>query len=228
MGYPGAGLIQLYSGRYFSPFDPREEDILIQDIAHHLSNICRFTGAVTRFMSVAQHSVHVSYLVPQKHALQALLHDASEAYLCDLPKPIKELPDMEPYRKAEDNLQRLIFRRFKVPEEMHPSVHKADMRALATEFRDLMANYPLSKLYGKPDKDTIVPLTPTRANQLFMTRYHELTAKRVQRTTKKKDFAEITYSELEPIRAFPGLFTWANPEETILSFLNIPYTECTI
>ncbi len=91
-GYPGAEMsdvrrgdwIQVRSGRKFHPLDPRPEDVDINDIAHALSNLCRFTGHCTDFYSVAQHSVIASQIVPPASALAALLHDASEAYMGDI------------------------------------------------------------------------------------------------------------------------------------------------
>ena len=76
--------IQTFQGKAFDPFAPRPADISHFDIAHALSNICRFTGHTNTFYSVAQHSVQVALLVPRPMQLAALLHDASEAYLCDI------------------------------------------------------------------------------------------------------------------------------------------------
>src|SRR5271156_4912831 len=79
--------IQTFTGKKFYPFNPKPQDIDIRDIAHALSNICRFTGHTKRFYSVAEHSRNVAKLVPAHMKLQALLHDASEAYLCDIARP---------------------------------------------------------------------------------------------------------------------------------------------
>lgn len=81
--------IQTFSGRQFFPLEPRVEDVCIEDIAHGLSNLCRYAGHCECFYSVAQHCLLVSRVVPREHALRGLLHDASEAYLIDVPRPIK-------------------------------------------------------------------------------------------------------------------------------------------
>ena len=78
--------MQTHSGIQFWPLDPRPEDILIEDIAHALSNQCRFAGHCCFHYSVAQHSVLVSENVPAQDAMWGLLHDAGEAYLVDLPR----------------------------------------------------------------------------------------------------------------------------------------------
>src|ERR1039457_118422 len=87
------GFIGTFSGLRFWPLDPNPEKILIDDIAHALAHQCRFGGHASRFYSVAEHSVHVSRLCPPEDALWGLLHDASEAYLVDLPRPLKQLPE---------------------------------------------------------------------------------------------------------------------------------------
>jgi hypothetical protein len=83
--------MQLLSGKAFYVTDPKPEDIDILDIAHSLSMQCRYNGHTKGFYSVAEHSVLVANLVPPRLRLQALLHDASEAYVGDVIRPIKRL-----------------------------------------------------------------------------------------------------------------------------------------
>jgi hypothetical protein len=131
--------IQTYSGGQFWPLDPRAEEVEIADIAHALSNMCRFTGHVKEFYSVAQHSVLVAELVPTEHKLWALLHDASEAYLHDLPRPLKRSqPFGALYKGHEARLMEVICEKFGLPAEEPPCVKDADTRLLMTERRDLM------------------------------------------------------------------------------------------
>src|SRR5665647_1805094 len=120
------GSITTLSGIRFWPLLPNPGDILVEDIAHALAHQCRFGGHASKFYSVAEHSVHVSELCPVQDALWGLLHDASEAYLIDLPRPLKLLPEFAPYREAERQLQRAVAARFGLPEDQPASVTEAD------------------------------------------------------------------------------------------------------
>ena len=134
--------IQTYGGRKFHPLDPRPGDVRITDVAHALSNLCRFTGHSRYFYSVAEHSVRASWHVPAEDAMWALLHDASEAYVNDLARPVKRSPGLAFYREAERRLQGVICVAFGLPLEEPMSVRIADLRMLMTERRDLMATPP--------------------------------------------------------------------------------------
>lgn len=164
------------SGDYFSFEDFDGSPIRIGDIAHALSNVCRFGGHCREFYSVAQHSVLVSMIVSPEYALQALLHDGTEAYLGDMVKPLKEM--MPQFQAVEDELEAAIFRRFGLPEKMHPSIKEADIVLLATEQRDIMNNNDLWTWTGKvkPLKEVIVPMTPNVARAYFMNRYKQILA----------------------------------------------------
>lgn len=111
-------------------------DINIYDIAHSLSQMCRWGGHTRTFFSVAQHSLIVAEAVEDPRLkLQALLHDATEAYLIDLPTPLKlKLPD---YYKIEAIVWKAICRKFGLDPELHPQVKEADYRALCTEAVEL-------------------------------------------------------------------------------------------
>ena len=102
--------IRTFTGIYMNVFEPTPEMICIEDIAHGLSHQCRFAGHTKEFYSVAQHSIHVAELAKDEFKLQALLHDSSEAYLLDMPGPIKKrLPE---YCKIENNLMEVIAKKF--------------------------------------------------------------------------------------------------------------------
>jgi uncharacterized protein len=177
--------MQLCSGGQFYPLDPRPEEICIEDIAGALSRICRFGGHTREFYSVAQHSVHVSYICAREDALWGLLHDGSEAYLGDMIRPLKRQECMRAYVEAEMRVQRAICRRFKLPfaytagaVTLPPSVHHADEVMLATEARDLLGNEALERWSSIK---RVVPLavcieawSPAEARRRFLSRFLEL------------------------------------------------------
>src|SRR5574337_1333697 len=120
------GSIQVFSGLEFFPLNPNPQDISIDDIAHALSIQVRFSGHIVHPYTVAEHSVCVSYLVPQQYALWGLLHDAAEAYLVDLPRPLKHDVSMSRYREAEEKLMRAISTRFDLNWPEPPIIKTAD------------------------------------------------------------------------------------------------------
>ncbi len=130
--------ILTHSGISFNLMEPDPDLIEIDDIAHALAYICRFTGHTRVFYSVAEHSVRTSLCacVPQEHALEALLHDAAEAYIGDVSSPLKA--QLHEYRNIEFRLEQAIRQRFGLPPKHAPCVKQADLTMLATEKRDLM------------------------------------------------------------------------------------------
>jgi uncharacterized protein len=136
--------MQTYSGRAFWPLDPRAEEIDPLDIAHALGMLCRYGGHVRRFYSVAEHCVLMSEWAEKvagpKVALWALLHDATEAYVGDMVRPLKQM--MPDYAAVEDRLMRVICLRFHIPFVAPPEVHEADNRILLTERTALMVMPP--------------------------------------------------------------------------------------
>lgn len=171
-----AAWIQTHSGRRFNPLNPYVDAIVIQDIAHALSMQCRFSGHCRFFYSVAQHSVLVSYICDSQDALWGLLHDASEAYLVDIPRPLKKSGKFDAYLDFEDNMMKAVCKRFGLPEKEPPSVKKADRVLLATEARDLMS--PLHPDWVQPVEPLpflIEPWSHDKAKDMFMKRFFELT-----------------------------------------------------
>lgn len=167
--------IQSYSGAAVDFLSPKPEQILIDDIAHALSLLCRFGGHCSEFYSVAQHSVIASRNVPEKFALEALLHDATEAFLVDMPRPIKQV--LKGYRDIESGLDKVIRAKYSLPEKMSPEVHFIDNQMLATEKRDLMkiSERPWSNL-PDPLEMKITPWSPVRSRREFMYTYNKLVA----------------------------------------------------
>jgi uncharacterized protein len=162
--------MQTFTGKAFWPLDPRQDEICIEDIAHSLSCQCRYTGHTLRFYSVAQHSVLVSRLVPREDALWGLLHDASEAYLVDLPRPLKMMSRLgDEYRLIETRLMKEVAARFGLSTEQPASVEQADEALLATEARDLMSPPPRPwRELVDPLPDKIKPWSSGRAEQVFL------------------------------------------------------------
>jgi len=168
--------IQTYLGRQFFPLDPNWQAVDIHDIAHALSNLCRYGGHTESFYSVAQHSVLVSLACDPQDAFYGLLHDASEAYLVDVPRPIKHSNGMAAYREAENALEHAIAIAFGLPREMPPSVKRADNILLVTEQRDLMKSLPApwTDCGVEPLAEEIQPWLPQEAKARFLRRFDQL------------------------------------------------------
>ena len=139
---PPAHCKQTRSGVAFDVLAPTLDMIRIEDIAHHLACINRYTGAAPEPFSVAQHSVLVSLVaercssgdpIAREAALFGLLHDAAEAYLNDIARPVKRLPQFAFYRQLEDDLQAVIYARFGLPVEVPSVVKFADDVLAASE-----------------------------------------------------------------------------------------------
>lgn len=170
------------SGHYFDFLNPENNVVRVVDIAHALSNVCRFAGHTREFYSVAQHSVLVSDIVAPENALIALFHDAVEAYIGDVTRPLKNL--LPEYRVIEARLQADIFRKLGLPEEIPAEVKQADLILLATEQRDLMPEHDdewvlISGVDALPD--SIAPWLPNDAEEYFLDRYHELVSPAIPR-----------------------------------------------
>ena len=171
--------IDTWSGTKFFPLRPNVSDINIGDIAASLSNQCRFGGHTRVFYSVARHSVHVSELVAHEGpvaALWGLLHDSAEAYLLDLPRPIKNSPGMEGYRRAESKLLCAIAQAFSLPCDLPPSIQHADEIMLVTEARDLMhAAIELpARVSHAALPSTLSPWGPRLARRRFLEKFGDV------------------------------------------------------
>src|SRR3984957_18331875 len=131
MGHLKDRYLSTYTGKKFFPYDPRPEQICIEDIAHGLSMLCRFAGQCRFFFSVAEHSIAVAHLLPANLKLEGLLHDASEAYLADLPRPVKVgLPE---YNAIEAAVEEVIAQKFALAFPTPSQVKTADNALLRNE-----------------------------------------------------------------------------------------------
>ncbi len=167
-----ADFIQVYSGRQFWPMDPRPDEIHIEDIAHSLSLQCRYAGHCERFLSVAEHSTLMARHLAAKHApevaMWALLHDASEAYLVDVPRPVK--PYLTGYKDAEARIMDAVAVRFGLPKQIPVEVKDADDRIIADE----LVNLRRMEWHTQHDKPLGVRLrywSPDKAETEFLATY---------------------------------------------------------
>lgn len=168
---------QSFTGRKVWPLDLHSDEVDIRDIAHALSNECRFAGHCKAFYSVAQHSVLVAHYLPERLKKHGLLHDASEAYLKDMPRPIKHHPGMAFYRQAEARAMEAIWAAFSLPILTHHEamlLKQADDQALATERRDLKevppdlwADLDKRETRVQPWPEEICPWEPWQAEVAF-------------------------------------------------------------
>ena len=169
---PDTTYICTYLGNRFYPLEGRIDRVHLEDIAHGLAYQCRFNGQTSEFYSIAQHSLMVADIISQDHPelrLAALLHDASEAYLGDVVKPLKALlPD---YKDIERRVEEIIAETYGISDIFNPLIKGADMIALATEKRDLMPHSAEDWSYLKgfePLVEAINAWTPEQAKRTFL------------------------------------------------------------
>jgi hypothetical protein len=169
--------IQTARGRQFWPIDPRADEVFIDDIAHALSMLCRFGGHCLHFYSVAEHSVLLSRAAAPENKLWALLHDASEAYLVDVPRPLK--PFLHGYQEAESKIMRAVCERFGLDSDMPPAVKDADKRILFDERTQNMATAPVRWASdAEPIGVTLQCWQPHVARANFLSDFQYLTTSR--------------------------------------------------
>ena len=185
-GPPGPGpYLQTVSGRWVNPFDPDPSQLDAGDIARALANQCRFGGHSRVFYSVAQHSVIVAELVEQRggdveDVFAALMHDATEAYLGDMPHPLKHRSPLgAAFKEAEDHLEQAIRERFRIKTDV-PEIKRVDRALLATERRAFSAeDWHWPELEGVEPLDLeLTAWSPDEAARAFAERYAVLDARR--------------------------------------------------
>jgi hypothetical protein len=162
-----------FSGRRVNPTAPQASDICLTDIAHGLSQLCRFTGHTRQFYSVAQHCVLASQFVAEEFALEEKLHDASEAYINDLSRPLKHHPLMSAYVAIEENLEQVIRLRFGLPATASPEVKRIDSMLVCDEAISLLTEHTWTA--GHERLGIVVdPWTSDKAQAQFFSRFFEL------------------------------------------------------
>ena len=190
--------IMTYSGRPMEPLNPQREDILIEDIAHALAMTCRWAGHCHTYYSVAEHSVRVADCVVslgreeglsegelKDLEMLGLMHDATEAYVGDIPRPLKSQfrlvtpRGVETFRQAEAHLYGVIEEALNLPEMTETYqrlVHLADNIVLSTEARDVANEESLKHEPDSPEplRGKIFPMSWDKARLLFILRYQAL------------------------------------------------------
>jgi hypothetical protein len=182
--------IMLRSGSWFDFCAPAASDFTIEDIAHGLGNICRYSGQCRRFYSVAEHSVLVSETA-EGFEFEALLHDAAEAFLGDITRPLKQM--LPEYKKIEADVERAILERFGVVGPLPAQVKQADLRVLAAEQKQIMPEGTDGWVRGRkvsPAPVVVRHLPPEEATRIFLDRFEALQPRYVlSKSTSKLFFA---------------------------------------
>ncbi len=169
--------IRTFTGTYVNVFDPKPEMFCIEDIAHGLSHVCRFAGHTKRFYSVASHSLLVASCVPVEHRMAALLHDASEAYLGDIPAPFKnKFPN---YCDVENRIMFMIATKFGFEYPLNEEVKKADKKALELEWETEML------------KESNHFRSPTTAKQDFLMKYYTIRDFEILQEKREKVLTDV-------------------------------------
>lgn len=174
--------IETASGIKFEFLNPKPEMISIEDIAHALAHQCRFNGHVSKFYSVAEHSVECSSLVPDRYKLQALLHDASEAYITDIASPVKQY--LSNYKELENVVMTAIANKFEFEWPLSEETKQADLIMLSEEARCLMLgkgdNWNMwDDIFRPVPRNWYQPacLSPLEAKQVFLQVFEHLVGK---------------------------------------------------
>lgn len=182
--------MMLQSGAWFDFLDPASSEFNIEDIAQGLSHTCRYAGQCSGFYSVAEHSLLVSD-VARGYEYSALMHDAAEAFIGDVTRPLKQLlPD---FKRIEAVVEGAIFARFDVPTPMPRDVKEADLRVLAAEQAQIM---PAETSQWARDEGVIPAsiavrhLPPEAARTAFLERFHQLRA-RTHQTTRGRSMVRV-------------------------------------
>lgn len=155
--------IRANSGIFVNVFKPKADMFKPEDMAHSLAIMPRFAGHLTRRYSVAQHCINCCNLASKKNKLAALLHDAPEAYLLDIPTPIKaKLPF---YKKVENGIMAVIAKTYGIQFPFDSEIKEIDKKMLDIEWENLMVN----------DNPDFVVLTPFQAKKQYLKLFYELT-----------------------------------------------------
>ena len=177
--------ILTYTGQHYYVCDPSPREVRLADIAHHLAMLCRYTGACAQFFSVAEHSILVSQVVPPEYALAGLLHDAAEAYVGDLSRPLKQSGAVDGHLEIERRNWHAIAARYGVAPELPECVHVADWQVCLAEKAVLMPVDGVPWRHPRyPNTAADVPIhcmSPYMAEKAFLRRFEQITGEIVER-----------------------------------------------
>lgn len=163
--------IQTYTGGMFHPMNPRADELRLADISAGLSKVCRFAGQCIKFYSVAEHSVLMAEVASKGNQLTALMHDASEAYLTDVPRPIKRC--LTGYAGMEHRLMQVIADKYKTLWPLPPEVKQLDNQILTDEREQNMAAPPSPWLENEKALGVKLKFwTPAEANWNFTNAFY--------------------------------------------------------
>ena len=155
MGLMNSKEVRTFTGKMIDPFSPDPDQIALVDIAHSLGNLCRWNGHTMKFYSVAQHSIFVQNMVQScEDKLAAMLHDASEAYISDVTRPVKHR--LKNYFDVEFELMMVISRKFGFQFPLSAAVKEADEYALRWEWANIVI------------ADRIPTMSPFEAKHAFL------------------------------------------------------------
>lgn len=183
-GYNATGWIETYTGRMVTPLSPVPATLSITDIAYALANKCRYSGHTAVYYSVAEHCVLMALFALNRGdnlgARWALLHDAVEAYIPDVPRPLK--PGLVGWREIEETMEIAILFHFgfgqqieRLTDEQREMVKSLDTRILLREAKVLLVSGGLNwRIEGKPLPVTIHGWTPAQARAEFLSLFDEL------------------------------------------------------
>ncbi len=183
-GYNAAGWIETYSGRMVTPLQPDPATLSITDIAYALANKCRYSGHTAVFYSVAEHCVLMALFALNRGdrlgARWALLHDAVEAYIPDVPRPLK--PGLVGWREIEETMETAVLFHFgfgqqieRLTEGQRDMVKVLDTRILLREAKVLLVSGGLNwQIEGRPLPVTIHGWAPAQARAEFLSLFDEL------------------------------------------------------
>lgn len=173
--------IVTFSGQVVDLLSFDKSNVNINDISHSLSLTCRFVGHIKYHYSVAYHSIIVSYLCKKENALYGLLHDASEAYIQDIPSPLKNSYIFKEYKELEKHFTKQIYNHFNLFEDEPDDVKSADKLCFFIEQRQLtnvrVDNFDssLDKILEEFPIARISKKTPEEVEKMFLERFYELT-----------------------------------------------------